>query len=151
MVEINVRHVIYLKIDSHSFRYEMSIEITGVIYTHRITDSHSTGSELQIFQILSGICGRGAADRVRLVTTMWDEVDDQSTAEQTEDRLKDEWRSLLNAGASYQRFTNSSESAWDIVRGLGYERKALLLQVELVDGTKLERTTAGRHAPGDAV
>ena len=123
------------------------MEITGVIYTHRITDTHSAGSELQSFQIFSGICGRDAADRVRLVTTMWDEVHDQSTAEQTEDRLKHEWSTLLNAGASYQKFTNSSESAWDIVGKLGYERKALLLQTELADGKKLEETTAGRRVP----
>jgi len=89
-----------------------------------------------------------AADRVRLVTTMWDKVDDDTSALQTQSRLEAEWGSLLSAGALYRNFYNTSESAWEIVDGLGYERKALLFQLELVNmKKKLEETTAGMRAP----
>jgi len=126
----------------------MAIELTGVIYMRRITDTYSSGAEQQSFRIFSGMCGTQATDRVRLVTTMWDQVGDDTSALQTESRLKAEWEFLISAGALYQNFYNTPESAWEIVDGLGYERKALLLQRELVNmGKTLKETTAGMRAP----
>jgi len=126
----------------------MAIELTGVIYLRRITDTYSSGAEQQSFRIFSGMCGMQAADRVRLVTTMWDKVDDDRSALQTQSRLEAEWGPLLGAGALYRNFYNTSESAWEIVDELGYERKALLFQLEVVNmRKKLEETTAGMRAP----
>ncbi|KAL4071605.1 hypothetical protein V8B97DRAFT_409681 [Scleroderma yunnanense] len=125
-----------------------STYLTGVIYMHRITDTYESGTAYQSFRIFSGMCGEKAADRVRLVTTMWDEEYEQPRSLQMESRLKTEWGSLLNAGASYERFYNTADSAWQIVNGLGYQRKALLLQREIVDmGKKMEETTAGMRVP----
>jgi len=131
----------------------MAIELTGVIYMRRITDTYNSGAEQQSFRIFSRMCGRQAADQVRLVTTMWDQVpDDDTSVLQTQNRLETEWGYLLSAGALYRTFYNTSESAWEIVDGLGYERKALLLQHELVNmGKKLEETTAAIHAPDNEV
>lgn len=130
----------------------MAIKLTGVIYMCRITDTYSSGAEQQSFRIFSGMCGKEAAGRVRLVTTMWDQVHDITSALQTQSRLEAEWRSLLSAGALCQKFSNTSESAWEIVYGLGAQRGALLLQLELVDmRRKLAETTAGMRAPENEV
>ncbi|KAL4071610.1 hypothetical protein V8B97DRAFT_1961131 [Scleroderma yunnanense] len=126
--------------------YRRSITLTGVIYTHSISDTHDSGTNQSSFRIFSDLCGAEAADRVRLVTTMWDDADVES-AEALENTLQDgSWKSLLHAGACYQRFQNTTQSAWEIVLGLGDTKKTLLVQKELVDmRMKLEQTTSGRH------
>ena len=89
----------------------------------------------------------------RLTEFDWqqDHVDDEQSALQTESRFQADLESHLgvnaNATSTYRRFANSSDSAWKIVDGLGYERRALL-QLELVhSGKKLEETTAGMCTP----
>ncbi|KIM57533.1 hypothetical protein SCLCIDRAFT_1219370 [Scleroderma citrinum Foug A] len=132
--------------------YQNAIKLTGVIYMCRITDTYSSRAEQQSFRIFYGMCGRKAAGQVRLVTTMWDQVDDDTSAWQRQNRLEIEWESLLSAGALCRQFYNTSESAWEIVYGLGYQRKVLLLQRELVDERrKLKKTTAGMRAPENEV
>ncbi|KAI6041762.1 hypothetical protein EDC04DRAFT_1163459 [Pisolithus marmoratus] len=127
---------------------ESRLQFNGVIYTRRITETLCR-SERTSFRVCAHLIGNDVADRVRLVTTMWDEPEvhsDTSTAENRENKLKEEqWESLIGAGAMCERFFNTSDSAWGIVQRLGVERKAsLLLQRELVDMRKpLKQTTAG--------
>ncbi|KAI6101775.1 hypothetical protein EDD16DRAFT_1648373 [Pisolithus croceorrhizus] len=78
----------------------------------------------QSFQLLYRLCGNEAADRVQLVTTMWDEVDESEAVEVEETLKGTHWQSFMQAGAQPRRFDNTSESAWNIT---------LLLQKELVD------------------
>ncbi|KAI6041767.1 hypothetical protein EDC04DRAFT_2565170 [Pisolithus marmoratus] len=122
-----------------------SIELTGVIYTHDISAVGSVATDVQNLQLLVGLCGDEAVDRVRLVTTMCNEVN-KSQADEAEGILaRTRWRSLIQAGARVKRFDNTSETAWEIVRGLGDTKKTLLLQKELVQtGKALRGTTAGR-------
>ncbi|KAI6134321.1 hypothetical protein EDD17DRAFT_1651723 [Pisolithus thermaeus] len=128
---------------------EKRLQFNGVIYTRRITETHRSRSERSSFQICANLIGNEAAHRVRLVTTMWDDPQDGlnfSAEENRESKLKEEqWRSLINEGATCERFLNTPVSAWDIVHGLGVDRKmSLLLQRELVDtGKPLKQTSAG--------
>ncbi|KAL4071611.1 hypothetical protein V8B97DRAFT_410779 [Scleroderma yunnanense] len=125
--------------------YRGSIRLTGIIYIRRITDTSIPDMELSIFQTFTSLCGEEVADRVRLVTTMWDEADTE-TAKNTEEILKaGPWKSFLDAGACYERFENTGESAWKVVLGLGDNRNALLIQRELVDiGMEFRVTTVAR-------
>ncbi|KAI6103007.1 P-loop containing nucleoside triphosphate hydrolase protein [Pisolithus sp. B1] len=125
--------------------YRHSIKLTGVIYTQDITDDSWSPTDMQGFQLFHRLCGDEAADRVRLVTTMWD-VADKSEADEVEGTLKERlWQSLIQTGAQPQRFNNTPESAWNIVEGLGKTTKMLLLQEELVDmGKAMGDTTAGK-------
>ncbi|KAL4077510.1 hypothetical protein J3A83DRAFT_1593740 [Scleroderma citrinum] len=78
--------------------YRGSIRLTGIIYIRRITDTSIPDMELSIFQTFTSLCGEEVADRVRLVTTMWDEADTE-TAKNTEEILKaGPWKSFLDAG-----------------------------------------------------
>ncbi|KAL4071608.1 hypothetical protein V8B97DRAFT_1870865, partial [Scleroderma yunnanense] len=125
--------------------YRTSVQLAGIIYTYRLTDTPIPDAQLTALQILTALCGDEAACQVYLVTTMWDEVnvDDAVAAENT---IKTKWQLLLDAGSRYERFHNTMESAWNIVLGLGDSRKALLLQKELVNiGMELAQTTAGRQ------
>ncbi|KAG6328672.1 hypothetical protein ID866_10416, partial [Astraeus odoratus] len=111
-------------------RNRRSIKITGLIYTRRITEQDRTGAELASFQALYRLCGHDDADRVRLVTTMWDEVDAESDVQHTEDNLQImHWKSLIDAGAHYTRFNNTPESAWEIIHSLGDAKMTLTRRV----------------------
>ncbi|KAI6041766.1 hypothetical protein EDC04DRAFT_1163946 [Pisolithus marmoratus] len=125
--------------------HRRSIEPTGVIYTQSITDKSRSATDAQGFQLFRRLCGEKAADRIRLVTTMCDEVE-ASEAHNVEETLqRTEWQSLIEEGARPEIFDNTSETAWKIVRDLGNTKKTLLLQEELVDmGRVLEDTTAGK-------
>lgn len=124
--------------------YRKSIGLTGVIYTHNIGDSMCAVDE-QNFQSFRRLCGDETADRVRLVTTMWDDVDESEAAKVEGVLKRTRWQSFIRAGAQLERFDNTSKSAWNIVESLGITTKTLLLQKELVDmGKALEDTTAGR-------
>ncbi|KAL4077506.1 hypothetical protein J3A83DRAFT_1595531 [Scleroderma citrinum] len=126
--------------------YRSSIKLAGIIYTYRIIDTHASGEELVSLHLLAALCGDEMADRVRLVTTMWDESDVE-LGRDTENRIiSGPWKLLLDAGSHHERFFNTQESAWDIVLRLGDGKKALLLQRELVDiGVELVQTTAARQ------
>ncbi|KAI6035759.1 hypothetical protein EDC04DRAFT_2703763 [Pisolithus marmoratus] len=123
--------------------YRRSVKLTGVIYTHSIRDN-SKLADVQSLQLLIDLCGEEAADRVRLVITMCDEAEelDADTAE----TLRTQWKSLIQDGAPLEWFDSVSETAWNIIHGLGNTRKPLQFQKELVDERKeLEMTTAGRR------
>ncbi|KAI6113572.1 hypothetical protein EDD16DRAFT_1834368 [Pisolithus croceorrhizus] len=123
---------------------EEPVKLTGVIHTHSITDSSMSGADARSFKLLHDLCGDRAADRVRLVTTMWD-VADESEAVKVEDALKTHWQPLIDTGARPKRFDNTSERAWIIAEELENTKKALLVQEELDTGTRLKDTSAGKH------
>ncbi|KAI6103943.1 P-loop containing nucleoside triphosphate hydrolase protein [Pisolithus croceorrhizus] len=128
-------------------KYRGNVKLTGIIYTHRITDNRMSGSLCKNLDMFSRLCGDKAAERVRLVTTMWDRVKDTRLAESRVSQLeKNFWKPLIEAGARHKRFEgNSSRCAWKIVQDLNGDGEALLLQEELVDaGRNLNETTAGK-------
>ena len=105
-----------------------------------------SGSVCKNLDMFGRLCGDKAAERVRLVTTMWDKVKDKTVAESRVSQLEGNfWEPLIKAGARHRRFENTSKSAWDIIRDVTGETEALLLQEELVDADrKLNETTAGQ-------
>ncbi|KAI6104956.1 P-loop containing nucleoside triphosphate hydrolase protein [Pisolithus croceorrhizus] len=128
-------------------KYHGNVKLSGIIYTHRITDNRMSGSLCKNLDMFSRLCGDRAAERVRLVTTMWDRVKDTRLAESRVSQLETNfWKPLIEAGARHKRFEgNSSRCAWEIVQDLNGGAEALLLQEELVDaGRNLNETTAGK-------
>jgi len=96
--------------------------------------------------MFSQLCGVHAAKRVRLVTTMWDDVADTNTAEKRVTELEGTfWKPLIDAGARHLRFRNTPESAWNIIRDAIGDSEVLLIQEELVDAKRrLDETTMGK-------
>ncbi|KAI6013453.1 P-loop containing nucleoside triphosphate hydrolase protein [Pisolithus microcarpus] len=127
-------------------KYRGHVTLSGIIYTHRITDERMSGSVCKNLDIFARLCGDRAAGGVRLVTTMWDKAKNKELAESRVSQLEQNfWRPLIEAGARHERFEeNSSMCAWEIIDDLtGGE--ALLLQEELVDGgRKLNERTASQ-------
>ncbi|KAI6038324.1 P-loop containing nucleoside triphosphate hydrolase protein [Pisolithus marmoratus] len=112
----------------------------------KLTDNRMSASVCNYLHLFHRLCGERAAERVRLVTTMWDNVRDVNLAERRALQLETiYWRPLIDAGSRHERFNNSSRSAWEIVRGLAGEGRALLIQEEMVDAERgLDDTAAGK-------
>ena len=91
--------------------------------------------------------------KIVLVTTMWDKVERyaakfQDTHNQRENQLFDNyWKRMMDYGASTARFSNSPDSAWQIINIIlkQHESEVLLLQEEILDLKRaLNETQAGR-------
>jgi hypothetical protein len=130
-------------------RYRKKIKLTGILYLHRITDNRMGGTPLKNLHMFGKLCGDAAMSRVSMVTTMWDQVQDQQVARDRELELKENfWKAMLDLGSKMVRFENNLGSAKIIVDEMvaeKRERETLLLQEELVDLKKrLNETHAGR-------
>jgi len=129
-------------------RYEKEILLSGLLYFHRISDNRMAGTPLKNLRMFGELCGKNSFHSVILVTTMWDEVDEE-TGNLREAELKSRyWRSMLDRQSTTCRFLQTRESALHLIEPLIDEANAkssLLLQQELVDmRTKLPATSAGQ-------
>ncbi|KAI6010122.1 P-loop containing nucleoside triphosphate hydrolase protein [Pisolithus marmoratus] len=150
-------------------KYRGDIKLTGVVYTHPISNNRMSGSVCKSLDLFSQLCGDKAAQCVRLVTTMWDNQKPENT-EIWQSRVSylegNFWKPLISLGARHEQFFNTQESAWNIVNGLvlartplvqgdsadvirelneASARNTLLIQEEMVDAEKkLNEASAGR-------
>ena len=91
------------------------------------------------------LCGPKALKNVVLVTTMWDEVEEEEGRCREAQLSAEYWNAMLELGCHTSRFHNTMESAWDIVSQFQNAPCAVLLQKELVNRKlKLEETSAAR-------
>ena len=111
------------------------------------------GSPHRNLRMFGELCGDQAVKKVVLVTTMWDKVKKdpakhQDTYNQRENQLfHNYWKTMRDHGASIARFSNSAESAWQIIDTIlkPHEAEVLLLQEEIVDLKRaLNETHAGK-------
>ncbi|KAI6132357.1 kinase-like domain-containing protein, partial [Pisolithus croceorrhizus] len=128
-------------------KYRKDVKLTGIIYTHRISDNRMSGSVCKNLNLFGRLCGDEAAQRVRLVTTMWDNQrpENVETCQKRVSQLEGNfWEPLISLGARHERFLNTPVSAWDIVNGLVQTRTSSA-QGQSVDTTwKLDEASAGK-------
>jgi hypothetical protein len=119
-------------------RYEKNIKLAGIIYLHRITDNRMSGTPHRNIRMLGELCGDQAAKKVVLVTTMWDEVQQDTGVFREIELFEKYWNTMISYGASTARFSNSANSAWEIIG-------SILFVQELVDHKKpFSETKAGK-------
>ncbi|PPQ72512.1 hypothetical protein CVT26_004027 [Gymnopilus dilepis] len=102
--------------------YSPGVERLGVIYLHDITQSRVSSETLLLFKGLNALCR--ASDRqktsVILATTKWPgdlEGTDSIDALRREDQLENKfWQEMIQGGAGLGQFTNTKESAKDVVK-----------------------------------
>ncbi|KAF7416475.1 hypothetical protein PC9H_002741 [Pleurotus ostreatus] len=130
--------------------YQNSIKLSGIIYTHRITDNRMAGSPLRNLHLFEQLVGVDAIPNVVLATTMWapnPSAAQQSLSENREAQLVQRyWKAMLDQGSRTMRYRGTYESAWSIVdEFLAHSTpRKLLLQRELIDEKKpLHQTRAG--------
>jgi hypothetical protein len=129
--------------------YSKNVHLAAIIYLHRISDNRMTGSLLNSLNLFVNLCGQKAMPNVILVTTMWSEVR-EATAIRREDELrKGFWKDLVAAGCRIERFEDTHESAWRIVRDALQKSSGIdvTIQEEIGGGQlSVSETKAGRYA-----
>lgn len=105
-------------------------------------------------RIFEAICGRNAFAKTAFVTTMWEDVLDESMGQAREAQLKAMcWTPFLNEGAIMKRFERlERQSAFQIIEAVlnGADDSPLLIQQEMVDkGMDLNETSIGKKLCSD--
>ena len=128
-----------------------NILLDGILYLHRITDNRMAGTPLRNLEVFEKICGPQAFTRVLMMTTMWDDLENEEMGELREEELKTRyWYPMISQGSEAIRYFNSIDSAWKILdRFLDASKerlKAIQLQKETVKQQKaLSKTDAGQE------
>ena len=109
------------------------------------------GTPLKNLAVFKDLCGDENLKNIVLVTTMWDELQDESLGSKREGELLSTfWKDMIHLGSRTCRFQRNHESAWDIVNCLDLEgarqtRTPLEIQREMVDrGLPLHETGAAK-------
>ena len=109
------------------------------------------GTPLKNLAVFKDLCGDENLKNIVLVTTMWDELQDESLGSKREGELLSTfWKDMIHLGSRTRRFQRNHESAWDIVNCLDLEgarqtRTPLEIQREMVDrGLPLHETGAAK-------
>ncbi|KAK2769812.1 hypothetical protein CKAH01_15007 [Colletotrichum kahawae] len=126
-------------------QYALGFSLKGVVYVHRITDIRFSGSNVKTLEIMKRVCGEKALKNVLLVTSRWNEVEEETGADR-EHQLRDEfWAYMLAHGSCVSRFHGDRPSAISLVSQLLMKDSVVLrLQHEIIDeGKKLNMTSAG--------
>jgi hypothetical protein len=126
-------------------RYKQDIRLSGLLFFHRISDNRMGGSPIKHLKMFHNLCGTEALKNVVLVTTMWDQVDEEVGSSRENELATSYWKTMIELGCHTSRFHNNPESALDIVSQFQGARCTVLLQKELVDlHLELAETSAGR-------
>jgi len=123
--------------------YKQDIRLAGIIYWGRITDNRMSGSPNHNLRMFGELCGDPgkAMKKVVFVTTMWDKAlasasdEQRKVLDEREKDLKDNyWKTMTKRGASTARFTNSQESAEEIVSFIRQQHEAVLREENVPNG-----------------
>ncbi|KAF9441496.1 hypothetical protein P691DRAFT_779787 [Macrolepiota fuliginosa MF-IS2] len=136
--------------------FEVGLELSGLLYMHRISDNRMAGTPLKNLDMFRKLCGEEGFKKVVLTTTMWPDVDDREAtgaAIEREDELKRlYWSDMIKGGSRTLRFENTQQSAWHILDKLitlRLTQRSILIQYELVTlGKHLPNTAAGQQLYG---
>ena len=90
------------------------------------------------------LCGDNALQNVILTTTMWDEVPEKTGAIREEELRTKFWKPMMEHDCRMARFTNTKESAWQLI-GMFDDviSRPVKMQEEMVgQGKKVNETSA---------
>ncbi|KAF8055864.1 P-loop containing nucleoside triphosphate hydrolase protein, partial [Lyophyllum atratum] len=130
--------------------YDENMKLAGVIYLHRISDNRMSGSARKNLDLFEKLCGKNAAERIVLATTMWSRVSPEDGARRETQMTEKFWKDMVSHGSSLKRLDGTQSSALGIVDFILtkdiIDPVPLLIQQEMVDTDKIfEKTEAARH------
>ncbi|OBZ66269.1 hypothetical protein A0H81_13768 [Grifola frondosa] len=134
--------------------YETGRLLTGITYTHRISDRRMNGIARESFRLFRTICGDSAMKNVVIVTNMWGDVA-QAQGEARERELATRstfFQAALDRGARMLRHCNTVDSAHAIVgQMLGNVPEPLKMQHEMVDQHMGIMSTEGKRRVSEEI
>jgi hypothetical protein len=106
------------------------------------------GTPLKNLRMFKKLCGDTALRNVILMTTMWDEVDEETGSQREKELKGNYWKAMIKHKSKIARYKGTSDSAWDILDHFlqsANQRYAVLLQREMIDMEReLRETKAGQ-------
>jgi hypothetical protein len=133
-----------------STAYQFKIQLTGIVYLHRILDPRLGGAAMKNLRMFKKLCGDKGLGSVVLATTMWDGVP-VLTGRDREADLKtrtDFWKYMIDQGAKMFRQDSGRDSAAKIIQYLINKNRPVILDIQrdLVDrNLTLNETAAGQE------
>ena len=137
--------------------YKANIQLTGILYLHRVTEPRMAGTAFNNLRMFKKLCGENFYPRVSLCTTFWDTVH-RKDAERREAELieTDEfWGRMFERGSKVYRHSGDRNSAIDILKSIIRHRKDekernapsyVRVQREMAEENKtLDETSAGQE------
>ena len=134
--------------------YENKIQLTGIIYLHRIADVRLGGSAMKNLRMFKKLCGENSLASVVLATTRWSDVDEEVGLKRESELTTNLqfWASMIAKGSTVFRHDRELESAMEIVSYLVEKRRPIILDIakEMVDsGRPLDETSAGKEVTAE--
>ncbi|KAI5990803.1 P-loop containing nucleoside triphosphate hydrolase protein, partial [Pisolithus marmoratus] len=136
--------------------YQTRPILSAILYFHRITDNRMAGTLLKNLCAFEKLCGKNALSKVILVTTMWDEVEDNVGEERLKELRDAYWKLMLSRGSMTFECKDVRGSPMDLLRLIVQRKKeqvldeedegAIQLQLEVSNmRLELQETAAGRE------
>lgn len=137
--------------------YKNGLELTGIIYLHRITDVRMAGSALNNLRMFKALCGEGkdVFKHIVLATTMWGNLNgpglSRAEGEKRQKELleKKEWWGMMHRrGSQVYEYGNDKASAMIIISCLVRLQTTTVLDIQkemIEDHRSLENTSAGQE------
>lgn len=125
------------------------IQLTSVLYLHKITDNRFTASSQHLQRIFEKACGQQAYSMVMLGTTMWEDLVRVDDGIRREEHLRngDFWGKMMRSGTEAYRLDNTEQSAMPLAQTLAAKMGGVLQlqeELELAHG-KVINTAAGQE------
>jgi len=119
-------------------RFKRKVSLSGLLYFHRISDHRMGRTPLKNLRMsFKELCGQNGFKNVILITTMWDQVDEETGATREEDLKRNYLKSMTDLDSSMGRFERTRDSAFSLIAPLlgtaSSRTRIFLLQKELVD------------------
>ena len=102
-------------------RCKRSGTVPIIVYLHNIQSNRMAGSAMRSLHHLTNISGPGIISNVVLVTTLWSELAQDIGVRREQELHNIYWKELLSMGCKYNRFDNSTESAWAIINRINVQ------------------------------
>ncbi|KAK7739030.1 hypothetical protein SLS53_005928 [Cytospora paraplurivora] len=133
-----------------TLQHETGILLKGIIYIHRISDIRFGRSAVKTLEIFQKLCGKDALKNVLLVTSRWQDIDQQTGVERERQLREKFWSFMLRSGSNMSRFHGDRDSAVGLVSQLlAKESIVLEIQREISSGRTLDQTAAGSYVSDD--
>jgi hypothetical protein len=137
--------------------YQDKIQLTGILYLHRITDVKMAGTAFNNLRMFKKLCGESFYPRVTLATTFWDTVPEADGKRREAELMSTDefWGRMIEGGSSVYRHSGSEESAMALLQSIIKHRMDasrtsaptyVRMQREIAEEKKsLDETSAGRE------
>jgi hypothetical protein len=112
--------------------YEYEVQLSGIIYLHRIIDPRMQGSAKRNLVMFKKLCGDSALKNVILGTTMWDKVDEAEGIRREEElaTTPDFWGWMLSKGSVMRRHENTRASALELIDEIVNRNSTVVLELQ---------------------